>query len=94
MNETKTYIRTRIDRKVKEEATLVLETMGLSVADFIRISLTRVAHGKAIPFYIRVPNAKTRAAMIEARQNIADKKTRFSSPEELFNALENENRSK
>lgn len=89
MNETKTYIRTRIDRQVKEEAALVLKSMDLSIADFIRIALTRVARDKAIPFDIRVPNAKTRAAMIEARQNIANRKARFTSPEELFNELEN-----
>lgn len=89
MNETKTYVQVRIDHTIKEDAALVLKSMDLSIADFIRIALARVARDKAIPFDVRVPNAKTRAAMIEARQNIADKKARFTSPEELFNELEN-----
>lgn len=91
---TETYVRARIDSAIKEEATSALKAMGLSMSDFIRISLTRVAHDKAIPFDIRVPNAITRAAMIEARQIVANRKARFTTPEELFHELEKETCSK
>jgi DNA-damage-inducible protein J len=44
---------------VKEEATSVLNKMGLSVSDAIRMLLIRVAREKALPFDVRIPNAET-----------------------------------
>lgn len=43
-------IQTRIDPAVKARATEVLETMGLTVSDAVRILLTRTAHEGALPF--------------------------------------------
>ena len=63
-----TVVRARIDGHVKEEATSVLNKMGLSVSDAIRMLLIRVAREKALPFDVRVPNAETAAAIEEARQ--------------------------
>ena len=60
-------VRARIDGKIKEEASVVLATMGLTVSDAFRIMLTRVAHDKALPFDPLIPNATTIAAMREAR---------------------------
>ncbi|MEX3630578.1 MAG: type II toxin-antitoxin system RelB/DinJ family antitoxin [Burkholderia sp.] len=50
---------------MKQEATDALAAMGLSVSDYIRMALTRVARDKAVPFPVEVPNAATRAAMAE-----------------------------
>lgn len=61
-------VRARIDEHIKEEATIVLAAMGLTVSDAFRIMLTRVAHEKALPFEPLVPNATTLAAMKEARR--------------------------
>ena len=61
-------VRARIDEHIKEEATVVLAAMGLTVSDALRIMLTRVAHEKALPFAPLVPNAMTIAAMKEARR--------------------------
>ena len=52
-------VRARIDRQVKAEASAVLEAMGLSMSDAIRLLLVRVAKDKALPFEIKVPNATT-----------------------------------
>lgn len=60
-------VRARIDEHIKEEASAVLEAMGLTVSDAFRIMLTRVAREKALPFEPLVPNATTLAAMREAR---------------------------
>ena len=60
-------VQTRIDGKVKDEATAVLAAMGLTVSDAVRLMLTRVAHDKALPFEPLVPNEETVAAMREAR---------------------------
>ena len=56
-------IRSRIDPKVKNEATQVLHEMGLTMSDAIRIFLYRVIAEKAIPFSLEVPNAETIAAL-------------------------------
>lgn len=60
-------VQTRINGAVKDEASAVLATMGLTVSDAVRIMLTRVAHDKALPFEPLRPNAETIAAMQEAR---------------------------
>ena len=60
-------VRARIDGQIKEEASIVLAAMGLTVSDAFRIMLTRVAHDKALPFDPLIPNAITIAAMREAR---------------------------
>lgn len=64
---TNSVVRARIDESIKEEATVVLAAMGLTVSDAFRIMLTRVAHEKALPFEPLVPNAKTIKAMKQAR---------------------------
>jgi DNA-damage-inducible protein J len=61
-------VRARIDEDIKREASLVLEAMGLTVSDALRMMLTRVAAEKSLPFEPLVPNAKTIAAMREARE--------------------------
>ncbi len=60
-------VRARIDEHIKEEASTVLATMGLTVSDAFRLMLTRIAHEKALPFEPLVPNKTTIAAMREAR---------------------------
>lgn len=61
-------VRARIDEHIKEEATIVLASMGLTVSDAFRIMLTRIAREKALPFEPLVPNAETIEAMKEARR--------------------------
>jgi DNA-damage-inducible protein J len=63
-----TVVRARIDEHIKEEASIVLAAMGLTVSDAFRIMLTRVAREKALPFKPLVPNATTIKAMKQARR--------------------------
>jgi DNA-damage-inducible protein J len=60
-------IRARIDEDIKNEATLVLEAMGLTVSDALRMMMVKIAKEKSLPFEPLVPNAKTILAMREAR---------------------------
>lgn len=83
-------VRARIDEEVKDEASAVLAEMGLTISDLLRMTLIRVARDKAIPFEIKVPNAETRAAMEEGRQIMKERRLRFQSAEEMFDALEKE----
>jgi len=61
-------VRARIDEHIKEEASIVLATMGLTVSDAFRIMLTRIANEKALPFEPLIPNEETICAMREARR--------------------------
>lgn len=60
-------VQTRIDAAIKKEAAMVLESIGLTVSDAVRLMLMRVAQDKALPFEPLIPNKKTLAAMKEAR---------------------------
>ena len=81
---TDTTVRARIDEKVKREAADVLDAMGLSVSDAIRMLLVRVAAEKALPFEARVPNAATVQAMDEIERG---KGKRFNTAAALFKDL-------
>ena len=61
-------VRARIDEKIKNEAAIVLATMGLTVSDAFRMLLVRVAREKALPFEPLVPNNETIEAMKAARR--------------------------
>lgn len=60
-------VRARINEHIKEEASIVLATIGLTLSDAFRMLLFRVATEKALPFEPLVPNKKTIAAMKAAR---------------------------
>ena len=74
-------VQARIDSAIKEEAALVLEAMGLTVSDAVRLLLTRVATEHALPFDPLVPNAETIEAMKEARRGNLPS---FATVEELM----------
>lgn len=48
-------VRVRINEQLKKDATAVLETMGLTMSDAIRIFLKRVVDEKALPFALKMP---------------------------------------
>jgi DNA-damage-inducible protein J len=64
---TNALIETHVDSDVKDEATTVLATMGLTISDAIRLMLIKVAHEHKLPFDPFLPNAETVEAMKEAR---------------------------
>jgi DNA-damage-inducible protein J len=43
-------VRARIDGQIKEEASIVLASIGLTVSDAVRLMMTRIAKEKALPF--------------------------------------------
>ena len=82
------FVRARIDETLKEEAAAVLAEMGLTVSDVVRMTLTRVAKDKALPFELKVPNAETRAAMDESRAMMKARNARFADAPEAINAFD------
>jgi DNA-damage-inducible protein J len=64
---SKDIVRARIEPEIKQRASAVLESMGLTVSDAIRMLMTRVATEKAMPVGLLVPNAETIEAIEAAR---------------------------
>ncbi len=60
-------VQARINGEIKKEAAIVLESVGLTISDAVRLLLTKIANEHVLPFEAFVPNDKTIAAMMEAR---------------------------
>jgi DNA-damage-inducible protein J len=60
-------VQTRIDGGIKKEAAAVLEAMGLTVSDAVRLLLTKIAREHAFPFDPLIPNDITISAIMESR---------------------------
>lgn len=87
------FVRARIDETLKNEAADVLAQLGLTVSDAVRMTLTKIATEKALPFELtRIPNEDTRAAMAEAREIMETRRVRYSTAEALIDALDQETR--
>ncbi len=63
-----TVVRARIDEKIKDEATAVLGSIGLTVSDAFRLMMVRIAVEKRLPFDPLVPSEETIEAMKAARR--------------------------
>lgn len=75
-----TLVQTRIDADVRDRAAAVLESMGLTVSDAVRILLTRTANEGALPLEL-VTNSeahdawfrtKVQEALQDPRPDISD----------------------
>ena len=63
-------VRARVDETIKADAAAVLADMGLTISDFLRMALTKVAKERAIPFETRIPNAETIATIEKSQRGI------------------------
>ena len=79
-----TVVRARIDQATKDEATVILDTIGLTVSDAFRLMMRRIVAEKRLPFGPLVPNATTLAAIDDANRGDLDT---VDSVEELFATL-------
>jgi DNA-damage-inducible protein J len=80
-----TVVRARVDAETKDMATKALAEMGLSVSDYIRMALVRVARDKAIPFPVKVPNATTLETMEKSARG--EEVHKAKDAEDLFKQL-------
>ncbi|BBP77535.1 hypothetical protein PHLH7_36390 [Pseudomonas sp. Ost2] len=56
-------VRTRIDSELKANATEILDGMGMTVSQAMRMLLVQIVQDKELPSKVKAPNAKTRAVM-------------------------------
>ena len=66
-----TELRVRVTPELKARATAALADCGLDVSGAIRLFLAKVVSEGGLPFAVKTPNAKTIAAMEEARDVVA-----------------------
>jgi len=71
---------------LKKRALLILNKLGISTTDAIRLYFQQIVDRNGIPFEVNTPNEKTRQAMDDAREE--NDLTSYTSPEEYFNAKE------
>lgn len=83
-----TMLHVRIDEGLKEGGNAVLDAIGLSASEAVRLFYHRLIAEQGFPLELKVPNAETRAAMAEAEAILAARRARFDSPDALMAALE------
>ena len=88
MTERSSMLHVRMDNDLKRKATEALAAMGLSASEAVRLLFHRIAVDQAFPLELKVPNARTRAAMAEAEEILKSGTPRFSAPDEMFAELE------
>ena len=77
----------RIDDETKARGNAVLEAIGLSASDAVRLLYKRIAADQAFPLELKVPNAETRAAMAEGQAILRERRARFENADELIASL-------
>jgi len=78
----------RLDDETKARGNAVLEAIGLSASDAVRLLYRRIAAEQAFPLELKVPNRKTQAAMKESREILRDRRARFANADALIADLE------
>ncbi len=95
----KALVQTRIDADVKEQAAVVLEDMGLTISDAVRILLTRTAKEGALPIELLSDSeahdawfrAKVREALADERPDLDDAAVEAHFAERRASALRKAN---
>lgn len=78
-------VQTRIDAEIRDRASVVLENMGLTVSDAVRILLTRTANEGALPLEL-LTNSETHDAWSRAKVREALEDTRADTPDDEVEA--------
>jgi len=78
-------VRSRVPADLKLRAERTLAKMGISVSDAFRLFLVQTTAQGRLPFDVKAPNARTRAAMRDAERGIGK---RFASVDELLEELD------
>jgi DNA-damage-inducible protein J len=75
-------VHSRIQPEIKEQAEGILQRLGLSPTEAIRMFYTQIALRNGLPFDVALPNDVTRKALEDSRNGANLEK--FDSTEELF----------
>jgi DNA-damage-inducible protein J len=81
-------VQSRVNPELKQQAEVIFASMGMSLADGIRIFLQQTVNIQGLPFQpsIKQPNAETIEAMNDA---INGRVNRYTSVDAIFKGLDN-----
>lgn len=89
MTRASSMLHVRIDDATKDGGRAVLDAIGLSPSDAVRLLYKRLIADQAFPLELKVPNAATREAMAESEVLLAGG-ARFDDASSLIADLERE----
>jgi len=75
-------VHSRINPDIKERAEAILNQLGLSPTEAIRMFYTQIALRNGLPFEVQIPNSVTQSAMEDSRSG--HKLRKHASVDELF----------
>ena len=75
-------INARIDPEHKGEVNSILQELGLSESEAIRVFYRQILHQRGLPFEVKIPNETTKQAIRDIREGKV--LTSYDSPEEYF----------
>jgi DNA-damage-inducible protein J len=81
---TNTRVEARIEPDIKEKATKILDSLGLTPSCAICIFYKQIILHRGLPFDLKLPNKETMEAIEELE---AGKGTKFATTKELFEEL-------
>ncbi len=81
---SKRILRIQIDGDIKTQTEETLAAVGLSMSEAVHLFLLHVIADQALPFEVRVPNARTRAAMREADEIVRVRRARFETADAVI----------
>jgi len=77
--------RARMDNSLKSEAESILDSVGITPSEAIRMLYKQIVNRHEFPLELRTPNATTLAAFAEVDNDVGDLET-FASFDELLDA--------
>ena len=80
-----TIIRARIEPELKEKVEIVLNSLGMTSTDAIRVFFKQIELRKGLPFAIELPNAETEKVFKATDKG--SKLNKCDSAEEMFERL-------
>jgi DNA-damage-inducible protein J len=81
-----TTVRARLEPELKKETELILEELGISTTEAIRIFFKQVKLHRGLPFEMKIPNKITDDAILDAKTR--KNGSSFESSDELFEDLD------
>lgn len=78
-----TFIRARVDPRLKHDAEAVLRTLGVNTTSAVTMFLKQISLRKGIPFDIHIPNKNTQRALDEK----LDKRTAYRNADKLMSDI-------
>ncbi|PLX70050.1 MAG: type II toxin-antitoxin system antitoxin, RelB/DinJ family [Denitrovibrio sp.] len=78
-------VQVRMPEELKQEVNSILDTLGLTASEAIKLYYKQIALNNGIPFDIKVPNIETIQAIKEAREGKNTKS--YDNVNELFTDL-------